>query len=172
MKQLINGPITPEREAFNAALVKFAHTVPTSARVYDIGKSHVWSYRGTFMDHDYHVVDRCPELKPDLCIDLESFASVHSEEKCDAMICNGCTEQCGDPFNLITGARELCRSGALSLWGAAGPGYPEYGSRDRFRFTPHGLVDALSSRGFDVTSVTSIRRGSLTSYMLITCTAQ
>ena len=122
----------------NTLLPKWAGQFHEDDYVYDIGKSTTWDYKSYFKC-GFKTIDRNQDLKPDIHLDLEDLLHWLTP-KADGVIFNGVFEQCGNPFEVIEGIKQILNPGGLILAGLASNGMEPYGESDKWRVTKDGAL--------------------------------
>jgi hypothetical protein len=148
-------------------LPKFKDMIAPGGVVLDVGKSSSWDYQSLFSKFDYKTVDILPDTRPDIIADMEHPAD--HVPSADALICNGVTEQCNNPFDLIRGVRSVMRPNGLILFGVISTAYPVYLSRDYFRFTVAGFKKVIALNNLQIIDYTPVLRNDAVSYIYAIC---
>ncbi|MCC7422021.1 MAG: hypothetical protein IT428_17215 [Planctomycetaceae bacterium] len=155
-------PLTPERVKYHELLPVFRDLVPASVRVYDVGKHRLHDYRPFFVANEFLTVDINPKSSPDILVNVES-ADVKDLPAAGALLCNGVTEICSNPFDLIRGCNWMLSPGGVALFGIQGPAYPSH-TLQKSLFTPSGAINLLSQCGFEKLRIEVVQRGGVPSY--------
>ena len=121
-------------------------TAPTMGKfVIDVGKTLTWDYRPYFKPGVYTTLDRNPETKPHILLDLEKDTVPDRIVKAaTGVICNGVYEQCSDPSLLRIGLEKISAKDSIILFGAPCL-MPLYGVADKWRITPDGIREYLKA---------------------------
>jgi hypothetical protein len=132
-------------------------------RVFEIGKSEVYSYKDRIPN--LITLDRDIHKNPDILIDIETVIIGQDLLVCDAMMCIGVTEECSNPFNLIEGLARIIKDKGIVLFGIALIGNKGY-DNDYWRFTISG-ARKLVNRYFDTLQEKIIYTNGIPSYSFI-----
>ena len=157
--------MSPERKRYHQIMSEFILLLSPKSTVYDIGKSTRFDYAPLFSGHSFKTIDRDPDKRPDIAMDIEMLTS-SSFATADALLCNGVIEQCNDPMQMIRGCNSLLKSGGLILFGFCLLGYPPY-DNDRFRFTSQGAIVAVKRNGFNIIKIDIVKRNDIESYIYV-----
>lgn len=151
--------ISEERKTYHSMIREFREMLKApSPIIYDIGKTPKHDYASWFEGSDFKTIDINPRKNPDMLLDVESPNIMPSlKSTAHGILCNGCTEQCGNPFNLMRGVHDLLRMNGMALFGIISIGYPIF-EFDRFRFTPNGAQFALENCGFRLLKTQVVER--------------
>lgn len=157
--------MTPERIKYHEMMERFKTYIPKGCTIWDIGKSVAHDYKKIFKDYDYKTVDRDKTTNPDIFLDLEKLDGGGA---CilDAVLCNGVTEQCSNPFDLLKGVESIIKVGGYGLYGVLLTSYPLFGW-DNFRFTESGIL--LQFNNFDIIEKELVYRNDVPSYIYLIC---
>ena len=157
--------ITVERERYHQILLKFRERLAVEAKVMDVGKHRVHNYREFFPHQHYMTIDRDPKAGADHLGDVERInRDFMPDALSDAILVNGVTEVCSNPFALARGAFHLLKPGGLILLGSMSVAYPLMDDNDFTRFTPKGARQLLEGAGFVVESQEIVERDGVPSY--------
>lgn len=127
--------MTPERAKYHELLEKLKTYLTDKCLIYDIGKSDIWDYRNILCGYIYKTVDKLQSKTPDIMFDLEYDDILIPQA--NAILLNGVTEQCDNPFKLMETVDKILKPHGVMLAGICLVGYP-IGEWDYFRFTPKG----------------------------------
>lgn len=154
---------SPERLMFHElAIPRLKTYMRDNDVIYDIGKSMSWDYK-TFFTQKLLTIDRNPEVKPDVLLDIENDKI---ETKCDVVLCNGVMEQCTNPFKLVDGVHYMLNREGVALFGIMSVAYPIFDC-DYVRFTPRGIERLLNR--FELLADFHCFRGDVVSYVYVIC---
>ena len=161
--------MTPERQVFNEeVLPKFAlEYVKDNDVIVDIGKPNDgWGYNKLFNKAKYLTLDRNPELKPDIVMDLEWIEEYKQYiHYANCIIAHGVWEQCNNPFELYDGIVTLLKPKGYGLLGIMLSGFPLVQDLDLFRFTEQGVHRLLKDDKIEYTKI--CYRDSVPSYAYV-----
>jgi len=154
--------VTPERYKFQEFQLKLKNYLVEDNLIYDIGKNNKYDYSPRFKEYIYKTVDRMMSKEPDIFLDLE-YDTIDLPQA-DAVICNGVTEQCDNPFKVLESLDKMLKNKGYILFGIASVGYPIY-DIDYTRFTPNGVRRLL--RDYRILEEEIMYRNELPSYILL-----
>ena len=117
--------LSHERLTYHVQLKRFAERLPDGGLVLDIGHYLKQSYQTFFPKQQFATIDRNPTVGATHVVDVEAIrGNIHGVPFADGLLCNGVTEQCDNPYDLVRGCYHLLKPGGLALFGIMGPGYP------------------------------------------------
>lgn len=148
-------------------LPKFRSMLKPGCSILDVGKSQSWNYRDQFKAFDYKTVDINPAAGADIVANMQT--PPNSINSVDALICNGVTEQCDNPFQLLRGIFSVMRPDGIVLLGVISTAYPVYLSQDYFRFTESGLKKVLEGMNTKIIEWETVKRADAVSYIYAIC---
>lgn len=157
-----------ERLRYHQLIEKFKAMIEPGGLVYDIGKSSLYDYHNAFKNYVYQSIDADAKKEPDIVMELGNTPIDSTLSKADGVLCNGVTEQCQNPYRLVSALNQLLKPGAAVLMGIISIGYPPY-DNDRVRFTPNGASCLMINYGFHVEHIDVVDRDGKPSYVFLIC---
>lgn len=151
--------MTSERVKYNELIEKFKTYLRNNCLIYDIGKSDIWDYRNTLYGYYYKTIDKLKTKEPDIIFDLE-YDNILLPQA-DAILLNGVTEQCDNPFRLLEVTDKILKPYGVMLVGICSVSYP-IGEWDYLRFTPKGAEHLL--RNYRILHKEILYRNDIPSY--------
>lgn len=163
--------MTPERQAYERHLMKFATRLSDGAVVYDVGCGG-GSYSDFFPQQRFIRIDKQAKAKPDIIADIETgdFPG-HIICTGDAVLCNGVIETVLDYRKFVKNIVGLLKKSGTALFGIRSIGYPLSEHHDYVRLTPEG-AKWLVGEWFSVKEVEVVTRGELPSYVFVVAVAK
>lgn len=169
--------ITPERERYHAIIPLLYGLLKTDEKqlIYDVGKHRIHDYREMFPGCRLLTVDIDAGMKPNIVLNVEEFpegiqdGSEKAWQPGDAILCNGVTERCENPYHLARGVNRMLKMGGFALFGIMGAGYPSH-QVQRALFAPAGASDLVSQHGFDIIRESVCYRNVVPSYTYLIAT--
>jgi hypothetical protein len=132
------------REKYHFWMEKFKTYIPIGSTLCDIGVAGTsqFNYKACFKDFRYRTLDKDASLNSNVILDLENLPK-DCYEYYNFLLCNGVTEWCNNPFNLVEGCYNLLKKDGYALFGIILYGYPLLYSEDKTRFTVKGVYNLL-----------------------------
>jgi hypothetical protein len=132
------------RDKYHQWQERFKVYIPIGSTLCDIGVAGTeqFGYKECFKDFRYRTLDKDASLNPNIILDLENLPE-DCYECYNTLLCNGVTEWCNNPFNLVEGCYNLLKKDGYALFGIILYGYPLLNSEDKTRFTVNGAYNLL-----------------------------
>jgi SAM-dependent methyltransferase len=151
--------LTSNRIKYHEFQERFKKYLTKGCLIYDIGRSDIHDYKETFKDYKYITIDRLKSKNPDLVEDFEGSVFL---DQADAVILNGVTEQCDNPFKIFHNIHLILKKGGVALFGIISVGCPLY-TWDYLRFTPNGVKHLL--KDYKILEEEIVYRGDMPDYI-------